>query len=820
MTFINSDTYAGYLSSDLDPDIKIIAGNLENVTLLYGPFALCNSLTSIAGIYNGDSVGYAVLLIYNTPSLDSGALVLYNALKDVPGIEYYDGESLALSGAGVNPKYPESTPSTNMQTELAQIPDTWGGTLSTPAPVFWFEFNQSDFDPTTLQTAEDSAISWEKSSAYGDRNVWSATCTANAGELKSHPYFMYSGIQSLDTTTYGDLEMTIFKVDNADYILSLRESFGGCQNIVAITAPEFTLANVSDAYCAFSGCTKLTALPSTMSTANLSNMKWMFRGCTGLVNGPDIDATNATNMYGMFLYCQNMTNVHITNLKSSPDVSRMFEGCYSLTTVTGLESFYGNQSLTYMFYDCQALTTLPTLDLTGVTDISSMFCKCYALQSVNLTNTGSVTNMRGAFSGCNSMVSIPEIDYSNVKYVDVMFQRCYKIASGMYAAYEAALASPNLSSYSNMFNYCGVSENTNIYASEESKTDLFRIPKAWGGKMTTASNMLGQYYTTSGTNFVVYNFQTSSYTMNILTEHGATIATYGPYELGDSSTYGKYNSTYTEITSNAETPVTMFKADSDSGNVIMNPDSTTPVTLLKWNTSIITPPDYSTLFATVTDDTKWISIETGDRGSSEYQLVPHQNPETHSSNEFAYRNGTLESKPTAIAGSSSGIYKADCYLDSGNWVFYMDAVNKTNQSERFYSVYTATCTLSNDADYTGNYDSTATVSGTSVSLSAGGNPSIIDTDGNYYYPTTVTASFNIASLEPAINETQRTYNRIYTYTVPNATVSGHCRMRDTDFSVTSALTFSIMSWNELYITMGGANYTLYRTSHMDGTVPA
>ena len=125
------------------------------------------------------------------------------------------------------------------------------------------------------------------------------------------------------------------------------------------------------------------------NTSNLTNMKWMFSGCTDItsLDVSNFNTSKVTDMYEMFFKCRSFTSLDLSNLNTSnvTDMSSMFSGCGGLTS----------------------------LDLSGwntsmVTDMSSMFSGCRGLTSLDVSNfdTSMVTDMSSMFSGCNSLGTI------------------------------------------------------------------------------------------------------------------------------------------------------------------------------------------------------------------------------------------------------------------------------------------------------------------------------------------------------------------------------------------------------------------------------
>ena len=134
-------------------------------------------------------------------------------------------------------------------------------------------------------------------------------------------------------------------------------------------------------------------------TANVTDMRNMFRDCSSLTTVPLFDTTNVTNMADMFEYCSSLTTVPLFDTKN----------------VTNMN---------YMFYNCSSLTTVPLFDTKNVTNMADMFYKCSSLTTVPLFDTKNVKNMSYMFIGCSSLTTVPLFDTTNVTNMGSMFYNC------------------------------------------------------------------------------------------------------------------------------------------------------------------------------------------------------------------------------------------------------------------------------------------------------------------------------------------------------------------------------------------------------------
>ena len=72
---------------------------------------------------------------------------------------------------------------------------------------------------------------------------------------------------------------------------------------------------------------------SRLDTSNVTDMEYMFQGCSNLTTIPQLNTSNVTNMRNMFYGCPKLTTIDIThmNITSTNYTDGFAKGCYSLT---------------------------------------------------------------------------------------------------------------------------------------------------------------------------------------------------------------------------------------------------------------------------------------------------------------------------------------------------------------------------------------------------------------------------------------------------------------------------------------------------------
>ena len=192
------------------------------------------------------------------------------------------------------------------------------------------------------------------------------------------------------------------------YEMFLGQMCGFCPNLTNVS--WFNLSNARECGRMFEGCEKITSLPefsfdrsvqSDTSDLDLANFcaetkitsvnfrncrpKWsayMFRGCSELLYGPDIDLSLSIEAFSMFTDC--------TKLRSTPDYD-----------------IHSANNINYMYENCTSLTTIPDLTLSpNLTHCVMTFCECRnvsggILRMYNkLKNISTLTDHGSCFHNC------------------------------------------------------------------------------------------------------------------------------------------------------------------------------------------------------------------------------------------------------------------------------------------------------------------------------------------------------------------------------------------------------------------------------------
>ena len=168
------------------------------------------------------------------------------------------------------------------------------------------------------------------------------------------------------------------------------------------------------------------------NTSNVTNMSFMFDGCSGLtsLDVSKFDTSNVTTMSYMFTSCTSLTSLDLSGWDTSnvTDMGDMFSYCSGLKSLD-LSSFDTSQvtDIAGMFQECSGLTSLDLsgCDTSNVTNMSFMFDGCSGLKSLDLSNfyTSNVTSMYSMFGSCSGLTSLDLSGWviNGSTYMDSMF---------------------------------------------------------------------------------------------------------------------------------------------------------------------------------------------------------------------------------------------------------------------------------------------------------------------------------------------------------------------------------------------------------------
>lgn len=199
---------------------------------------------------------------------------------------------------------------------------------------------------------------------------------------------------------YGNMEGTVLKVSTIANIINANPD---CSEMFSDN-PQFDIV-------AQDGHLETIDFGNGFNTSNVTNMRYMFRGCTALtsVDLTSFNTSNVTNLSGMFYGCSSLTNLNLSNFNTT-----------------------NNTNLSVMFAACSGLTNLDVsnFNTSNVTDMLAMFSGCSGLTSLNLSafNTSNVTYMECMFMNCSSLISLNLANF-NMGSVTSKTSMCHNLST-------------------------------------------------------------------------------------------------------------------------------------------------------------------------------------------------------------------------------------------------------------------------------------------------------------------------------------------------------------------------------------------------------
>ena len=216
------------------------------------------------------------------------------------------------------------------------------------------------------------------------------------------------------------------------------QNYGDNVNTLIATATVFpTSFKLGDTYNA-----RYLAKVDYLHTKNLTDMNWMFYGCSNLESINFVgNASKVTNLNYTFGSCSKLTSLDLNSWDTScvSNMSSTFNSCQALSSLDiGQWNTSVVNDMSDMFNYCRSLTSLDlsSWDFSNVINTSYMFGDCtnlYDLYINNYNDSWSISNMCGMFYYCSSLSSI-DLSYwytYNLQDTSYMFYGC----SNLYELY-------------------------------------------------------------------------------------------------------------------------------------------------------------------------------------------------------------------------------------------------------------------------------------------------------------------------------------------------------------------------------------------------
>ena len=245
--------------------------------------------------------------------------------------------------------------------------------------------------------------------------------------------------RTIRSFSYKQLVTSIFAEEGTVFPENCYEMFSLYENCTAIDLSNVDTSNVSDMSWMFYGCTDLTTLDlSGFDTGNVTDMNNMFSSCRSLtsLDLSSFNTSKVTKMHQMFSNCTNLTSLDLSNFDTSKVtyMNDMFFYCSSLTELD--ISGFDTSSVTtmgHLFRHCSKLTSLDlsSFDTSNVEYMYGMFCDCIGLTKLDLSglDTSSIRDINYMFDGCVNLTSLDLSSFDTSKDVSmtVTFRKCDKL---------------------------------------------------------------------------------------------------------------------------------------------------------------------------------------------------------------------------------------------------------------------------------------------------------------------------------------------------------------------------------------------------------
>ena len=382
--------------------------NTAKVTNMSSMFSSCSSLTSLdVTHFNTANVTNMRNMFSGCSSLTSLDVTHFNT-ANVTDMSYMFSSCSSLTSLDVT--YFNTAKVTNMSSmfsscsSLTSLDVTYFNTAKVTNMYRMFKScGLTSLDLSNFNTAKVTNMELMFSGCSNLKTIYASDKFITAAVTKSENMFSYCGSLSGDIDwsdkatdkTYAKIDGGYFRdkaydnrpwVKYADGTLTFRCGYKKTlgENEYALNSGEnppawvtnqenisqvvfeasFANARPTSCYAWFQNFIKLKQIEGieNLNTENVTNMKFMFKGCSSLTS---LDVThfntgNVTSMSGMFDGCSGLISLDVTNFNTAnvTDMSNMFFCCYKLKEIYVSDKFVTDDVISsgYMFMRCSSLS--------------------------------------------------------------------------------------------------------------------------------------------------------------------------------------------------------------------------------------------------------------------------------------------------------------------------------------------------------------------------------------------------------------------------------------------------------------------------------
>lgn len=310
--------------------------------------------------------------------------------------------------------------------------------------------------------------------------------------------FKTSKVTNMDYLFYNCSRITNLNVSNFDTssVTDMYCMFSGCSNLTSLNLSNFKTDKVTDSMAhMFGGCSKLVTLDLTsFNTSNVSEMDWMFNGCTELKTiyvGDQWNIKSSVLGYSMFNGCINLEGengtkydeshtgkgyAHIDGGTGNPGYLSARPSGYA-EYKDGVLTFYNDgkkdqktgetyllpietdgypswsdvdESVQKVVFDTSFATSRPVTTYSWF----DYFSNLTEIVGLEYLNTCRVTNMANMFYECNKLTSLDVSHFNTSKVTDMsnLFEGCFILTSLDVSSWDTSNVTDMMSMFGSCYN--------------------------------------------------------------------------------------------------------------------------------------------------------------------------------------------------------------------------------------------------------------------------------------------------------------------------------------------------------------------------------
>ena len=300
----------------------------------------------------------------------------------------------------------------------------------------------------------------------------------------------FNNISSYSYLGYNQIVNIVFMDGYFENLTDMTNVFRNCQLLESVNRIP---PNVTQLYCAFYNCFKVTNIPELPKTAKLRGLLYNCKVFNQELDLSSCSITSTDGLQDIFYGCTSLTYTPILPSNYTGSMKGCFYGCRKITTAPTIPN--GVTDIQSCFYNCSSLTTAPNIP-SGVTNMQDCFYGCSALITPPTIPNG-VTNMANCFRDCTALTTASDIPDS-VNSLNYCYRGCIGLKTG------ASHISLNTTSLHNLYFGCTSLETAVIPLSNVtnfaqvlggcSPTDI-----TWEGELSTDLTIYGTSTSLIGT---------------------------------------------------------------------------------------------------------------------------------------------------------------------------------------------------------------------------------------------------------------------------------------------------------------------------------